>query len=42
MRNGLLTPSLGTPGYTAPEVLRHKPYGPAVDMWSIGVIAYIL
>ena len=42
MRNGLLTTSLGTPGYTATEVLRHKPYGPAVDMWSIGVIAYIL
>lgn len=32
----------GTPGYIAPEIALNKPYGPAVDMWSIGVIAYIL
>lgn len=32
----------GTPGYCAPEVLLGKSYGPAVDMWAVGVIAYIL
>lgn len=32
----------GTPGYVAPEILSTQPYGKAVDMWSIGVITYIL
>nr|XP_020862652.1 calcium/calmodulin-dependent protein kinase type IV [Phascolarctos cinereus] len=32
----------GTPGYCAPEILRGCAYGPEVDMWSLGVITYIL
>ena len=33
----------GTPGYVAPEILRNQGYDSgAVDMWSLGVILYIL
>nr|XP_045755777.2 calcium/calmodulin-dependent protein kinase type IV [Mirounga angustirostris] len=32
----------GTPGYCAPEILRGCAYGPEVDMWSVGIITYIL
>ena len=37
-----LTTQCGTPGYVAPEILEGTPYDTQADMWSLGVIVYIL
>ncbi|KAA8497106.1 putative myosin light chain kinase [Porphyridium purpureum] len=33
---------VGTPNYVAPEVMLQRPYGPAVDIFAVGVVLYIL
>ena len=38
----MMQTACGTPGYVAPEVLLAEGYDKEVDMWSIGVITYIL
>jgi len=38
----VLQTACGTPGYVAPEILLGEGYNEEVDVWSIGVILYIL
>ncbi|KAJ6242017.1 serine/threonine-protein kinase fhke-related [Anaeramoeba flamelloides] len=40
----MLKTACGTPGYVAPEILDEdmNSYGPKVDVWSVGVITYIM
>ncbi|EPB78846.1 kinase domain protein [Ancylostoma ceylanicum] len=40
--NETMTETCGTPEYIAPELLLRVPYTDKVDMWAVGVIAYIL
>ena len=39
----MMKTACGTPGYVAHEILKNKGYDSgAVDLWSVGVILYIL
>ena len=33
---------IGTPGYTAPELLLKKPYRFGIDIWALGVLMHVL
>lgn len=38
-----MSTAIGTPAYMAPEILVEEArYGPAVDVWSMGVILYVI
>lgn len=37
-----LTKQCGTPFFVAPEILMKRPYDQSADMWSLGVIIYIV
>lgn len=42
-KNEMMKTACGTPGYVAPEILKNQGYNTsAPDMWSTGVILYIL
>jgi len=40
--NALVSTQTGSPLFMAPEVLKGKGYDERVDMWSIGIIAYVM
>ena len=42
MNNGIASTWCGSPLYMAPEVLMNKEYNNKADLWSIGIMIYIM
>jgi calcium/calmodulin-dependent protein kinase I len=41
-QNELIFHDVGTPGYRSPELIEKKLYGKPVDMFSVGVVSYLI
>jgi len=40
--NHLIFHDIGTPGYRSPELIEKKMYGKPIDMFSVGVVSYLI
>lgn len=40
--NASMKTACGIPSYVAPEILSKQPYSLACDMWSVGIVTYVL
>ena len=34
--------ALGSPGFVAPEIIMHENHGPAMDVFSLGIVLFIM
>jgi len=39
-QDSVMSTLIGTPEFIAPEIAMRRPYGPAVDVWAVGMIMY--
>jgi len=39
-QDAVMSTLIGTPEFIAPEIAMRRPYGPAVDVWAVGMIMY--
>ena len=42
MHGGCPAGALGSPGFVAPEIVKNAPHTPAMDVFSLGVVLFIM